>query len=160
MNTKKSEPTTLINRIENLLDEGKPQVALDLIDRSKQENPVIENARGVCLIRLGKFQEANDVLSAIVFPGRMVGVPAGTPIVYQTNLVIAMLKINNIDGALSILRQINDGYRKHQTVVKIDIAIRRWKKSLSLFQKIQLAVGYTPHKPVIIDCAEGQLETK
>jgi hypothetical protein len=158
MNNKKNEFLTLIDRVDNLLNEGRHQAAIDLINHSKQTTPAVENARGVCLMRLGKFPEAVSVLSEIVFLKGGVVAPPGTPIIHLTNLAVAMLKINNVSGALSILRQIPDKDKDHPSAVKIDSALARWKRSLNLFHKLQLAMGLNANKSVKIDFVPGDLK--
>jgi hypothetical protein len=158
MDSKKNQPLTLIERVKNLLNDGKTQAAFELITKSKQENAEMENARAVCLMRLRKFQEAVSVLVPVVFPGRAVGVPSGTPVIYIANLAISMLKVNNITGALSLDRQIDPKDRSHPAAIKLDQTIKTWKQSLSFFEKITLAWGSAPSNPVVIENPVGDLE--
>jgi hypothetical protein len=161
MDNNRNESITLVDRINNLLNDGKTQAALELITKSKQmENPRIGNARAVCLMRLGKFEEAVSQLAAIVFPGRVVAVAPGTPVVYITNLAISMLKVNNITGALSLFKQIEQKDRNHPAAVKLEQTIKDWKRSLNIFDKFQLATGVAPKKTVVIENenADGDLQ--
>jgi Flp pilus assembly protein TadD len=158
MNSIKNERITLTERIDSLLNDGKPQAALELIIKSKQKNPAMENVRAVCLMRSGKFQEAVTVLTELVFPGRTVGVAGGLPVVYLTNLAVSMLKVNNTEGALLLFQQVEQEDPNHPAVVKLSRMIGTWKRSLNIFQRLLLSMGITPRKPVAVENADGDLQ--
>ncbi len=157
MNDKNNKPMTFIDRIARLLDEGKPQAAIDLIFKSNQKSCDIENAFAVCLMRLGKFDKAIPVLSGLLYPRGIASIPEGTPVIYQANFVLATLKANKKGGALAVLRQFIGEDREHSSVAKLNLAVKQWKKSLNLLDKIKLAIGIIPNKPVLIDGISGDL---
>jgi hypothetical protein len=85
-----------------LLDENHPQEALNLIDRSDQSSPSMKNTQGVCLLRLGRIEDAISVLREITFQG-YVCVPSETPVVYQTNFATAMLTASHKEDVVDVI---------------------------------------------------------
>jgi hypothetical protein len=69
-----------------------------------------------------------------------------------------MLKVNNITGALSLFKQIEQKDRNHPAAVKLERTIKNWKQSLNIFDRFQLATGVAPKKTVVIENADGDLQ--
>jgi hypothetical protein len=108
-------------------------------------------------MRLGKFDKAIPLLSGLLYPRGIASIPEGTPVIYQANFVLAMLKANKNDGALAVLRQFVGKDSEHPSVAKLNQAVKQWKKSLNLLDKIKLAIGIIPNKPVLIDGISGDV---
>ena len=153
LNVKTKSPTA-IDHVRELLNQGRPQDALMFIEHLGQKTPVMENARGVCLIRLGKFEQAISVLREVAFQG-YICMPSDTPVLYQMNFAIAMLVSNRKDGAFSILNKLDE--KEHPQIAKLKDAIRRWVKSLNFVEKCCYHIGLYPNKPVTIDFPPGEV---
>ena len=155
INKKIQQNVSIYDRIKLLLNEGRPSDALKLIDHPGQTSASMKNAQAVCLLRLGKIQEAISLLRDITFQG-FVCIPSDTPIVYQINFITAMMMSNNKDSVFDIIERL-DG-KKHPGAAKIKDAIAKWEKSLSIFQKFLYKMDIYPKKAIPIDFQPGELD--
>src|SRR3989339_2202845 len=142
-----------IDQIRKLLDQGNPHEALKFVDRLGLKTPIIENARGVCLMRLGKTEQAVSLLRDIVFKG-YVCIPSDTPALYQLNFAAALLMCNHKDAAIPILNKLDAG--ECPGAVKVKEAVSKWKENLNIFQKFLCSIGYYPVKKIIFDFPLGE----
>ena len=154
-NTKTKSTVSTMEHIRILLDQGRAQEALNLIEHLGQNSPVMENARGVCLLRLGRFEEAILALREITFQG-YVCIPRETPAIFQTNFATALLLANHKDAAINIIHRLDE--KQHPAIARLKSAIERWKKGLSPLLKMRCAMGFYPACPVLLDFAPGDLE--
>jgi len=141
--------------VRQLLDQGRPQEALNLLKHLGQNAASSKNIQAVCLLRLGKIHEAISILSEITFQGNIC-IPPDTPVVFQTNFATAMLMANNKEAAISVVEHLDD--KQHPAVSRIRNAIKTWGKSLNLFQRLLLRVGIYPGKAIPVDFVPGDLE--
>ena len=155
MSTIAARSAGTLDNVRKLLEEGRPKDALDLINRSGQKTKHIQNARGVCLLRSGKHDQAMAIFRDLVFPSGSFSIDPDIPTVFQTNYVTALLMVNNVVIATSILDQIED--KKHPAVLRLRSTIRKWKRGLSLFRRLLLLVGSYPGNPVSLDFPPGDL---
>jgi len=153
LNVKTKSPIA-IDHIRELLNQNRPHDALKFIENLGQKTPVMENARGVCLMRLGKFEEAISVLREVAFQG-YICMPSDTPVLYQMNFAIAMLVSNHKEGAFPILNKLDE--KVLPQIAKLEDAIRRWVKSLNFIEKCCYHIGLYPNKPVTIDFPPGEV---
>ena len=153
LNVKTKSPIA-IDHIRELLNQNRPHDALKFIENLGQKTPVMENARGVCLMRLGKFEEAISVLREVAFQG-YICMPSDTPVLYQMNFAIAMLVSNHKEGAFPILNKLDE--KVLPQIAKLEDAIRRWVKSLNFVEKCCYHIGLYPNKPVTIDFPPGEV---
>ncbi len=156
MNTVKIKPKMdIIDRVRELLEQDRPQEALDLIEHVGQNTPAMKNAQGVCLLRLGRIEDAISVLREIAFQGHIC-IPSDTPAIYKANFATAMLMANRKDGAIDL---INELAAKHTPeAADLKAAIDRWVKSLPLVRRILFKIGIYPSSPMPIDFFPGNLE--
>jgi hypothetical protein len=127
----------LLDRVDALLREGRPRAALDLV--SGAASPWLRNARGVCLMRLGRPHEAVEVLRDLVFEPAGFAVRADAHPAFQANYATALLLDGNADGFWGILGGIRD--RDHPAVARLDDAVRRWKAGMTFRQRVASALG-------------------
>jgi hypothetical protein len=153
MLTNNSERLSDIDRIRCLLDEGKPQQALDLVNRRDQDSAEWRNARGVCLLRLGKVDEAAGVLREVVFPDDSIAIPDDMPSLYRANFATAMLLKRNLVAGIPILRRLNG--EPHPYIRQLSTALARWDKSLNFVQRLLGTVEWYPDKPFPLDFPPG-----
>jgi len=144
-----------IERVKGLLDQGRAQEAMEFVNHLGQETAPIKNARGVCLLRLGRAEAAVSEFREITFRGFMC-IPSDTPVVYQTNFATAMLITNQKTGAIEIINGL-DG-NKHPAVAKVKAAIDKWKEGLNPLQRFLCKIGVYPGKAVPIDFVPGDLQ--
>ncbi|MFB0552231.1 MAG: tetratricopeptide repeat protein [Phycisphaerae bacterium] len=153
LNAKIKSPAS-IDYVRELLNQGRPQDALKFIEHLGQKTPIMENARGVCLLRLGKIEQAISVLREVVFQG-YICIPSDTPVLYQINFATAMLIANLKDAAIPILDRLD--VTEYPQAAKLKDAISRWAKSLNLIERFSYHLGLYPSKPVKIDFPPGEV---
>lgn len=156
MNAQKSKTTIGDGeRIQQLLDQNHPQDALNLINHLGHDSAPMKNARAVCLLRLGKIEEAITMLREITFRGYMC-VPSDTPALYQLNFATAMLMANHKEGVMDIVSRLDE--KQYPAAAKLRSAVREWEKSLGFFRWMLYKAGMYPNKPIPIDFAPGDLD--
>jgi hypothetical protein len=141
--------------VRQLLDQGHPQEALNLLKHLGQNTASSKNIQGVCLLRLGKIHEAISILSEITFQGNIC-IPPDMPVVFRTNFATAMLMANNKEAAISVVEHIDD--KQHPAVARVKNAIKTWERSLNLFQRVLCKLGIYPEKAIPVDFVPGDLE--
>jgi hypothetical protein len=153
MATKTANGSGTFERIRELLDHDHPGDALNLIARSGNDSPEMKNARGVCLLRLGRLDEAISVLEEVAFRG-LAGMSFDAPALFQVNFAIAMLRANrNKGGALQICDRLDGS--EHAEAAKLKVAVGEWKRSIGLLGRLGCRLGLYPAKPVPVDDRAG-----
>jgi hypothetical protein len=132
------EAVDLLTRAEQLLRESRPREALALLPAAT-DSTWLRNARGVCLLRLGRASQAVETLRDLVFERAGFAVRADADPVFQANYATALLLDGNAEGFWSILGGIRD--RTSPAVARLDDAVRRWRAGMTLGQRIASAVG-------------------
>lgn len=150
-----SNADMLLNKASQLLDKGRVQEALEMLDSSGQSSRAIQNARAVCMLRLGSFEQAMKTLRDLVLPRGEFSIPDNVPVALRVNYAASLLLVGNVVTGLEQLGQIRD--RSHPGVVDLRAAVRKWKQSLSMLQRLGLLVGMTPNKKFSMDCPPGAL---
>ena len=150
-----SQGTSVLETVRRLLEDGNLDGAMEALHRNGSKAPPLMNARGVCLMRQGKSEQAVACLRDLVFPGGSFTMDLQTPTVFQANYVMALLLSNSPMVAMTVLAQIED--RDHPAVQKVQSAIKQWKKKLSLLSRALLLVGVYPDTPVTLDVPPGEL---
>lgn len=150
-----SDPNTLLDSARQMLDKGRAQDALDLLDSCGHSSRTIQNAKGVCMMRLGRHELAMKIFRDLVFPGGALAIPEETPTIFRINYATSLLLLDNVVTGLEMLGHIPD--RQHPAVVRLSSAVRIWKRSLSWFARIGLLIGITPKKPFRMDSAPGEM---
>ena len=102
----------LLTRVDGLLAEGRPREAMALLPRT--DAPRVRNARGVCLLRLGRPGEAVETLRDLVFDHTGFAIRPDADPVFQANYATALLLDGNAEGFWSVLGGIGD--RTHPAV--------------------------------------------
>lgn len=154
MQTENIKDQEIILHARELAEQGKYQETLQYLKKVGKRIHQLENIRGVCLIRLGQYEEALSVLKEIVFQGN-VCIPSDTPAQYQINFATAMLLANKKYGAFSIVTSLNE--KTCPQVCRLKQAIKNWTKSLNLWEKLYYLSGSYPQKPVRLDFIPGEL---
>lgn len=152
----KTTPLFAIARICKLLDENRPQEALDLIHRQGEETPEAQNAQAVCLLRLGRVDEAASLLRAVAFRGYMC-MPDDAPLRFQLNFATAMLMANFKDAAFTVMDRLES--EKDPQAVQLREAVARWKKDLGPIGRLRCRLGFYPKPPVKFDFPPGRVES-
>lgn len=143
----------LFTKVDQLLAEGSPNSALDILTRQKDHSPRVRNAIGVCQMRMGNAKNAFDIFRQLAGSG--VHLRPDAPIAYKVNLATALLLLGNEGGCKSILMEIAE--EENPAVQRLRRAIKDWRASLSFWQKVQLLFG-TVHQPITLVFAPGEID--
>lgn len=147
--------TAILQQVRELLDLGHPEAALNVLIEFGQHSPFLDNARGVCLLRMGKPGEALKVFRALVFPGGAFAIPDDTPTVFRVNYVTTFILLNNVIIGIQLLHDIPQ--QDHPLVRRLVETVHRWKRSLTWWRRLLLPVGLYPNQPLRLDFAPGSI---
>jgi Tfp pilus assembly protein PilF len=144
-----------IEQVRNLIEQNQAAQALDLLDRCGERSDALENARGVCLLRLKQTDEAARVFGRLVFPDNNCHSPSPAPLRFQVNLASALLASNQVVASQYVLDRIQD--RRNDTLRQLRQSLRQWKKGLSLSQRLMFFLGIQPGKKIRLEYLLGEL---
>jgi len=147
--------TAVLNRVREMLDNEQVENAFKVLANCGHSSPAIENARGVCLLRLGRLDAAMKVFRDLVFPGGAFSIPHETPTIFRANYVTTFLLLGNLVVGMQLLREIPE--KRHPLVQQLKTAVRRWKQSLPWWRRMLLPIGFYPIKPLPLDFAPGAM---
>lgn len=151
MNLNKKTP----DYIWSLISDNKSDEAFKLLSGMLDGSVWMLNAMAVCQMRMGNPHKAFALLIDLVYHKNSVVLQSETSDSTKLNLATAMLMMGNVEGALSMLREV-----RCQTQMKANIenSIRVWKKKQSIFSRIGMMFGIYPNKKVELDFPPGQIE--
>ncbi len=115
----------------------------------------MKNAQAVCLMRTGHADEAVRIYRTLVLDNTGLFMRENLPVVYKTNYAFALLLSGHIGGGIAISKELANV--DHPSVHKLRAAIEAWKAKLSVLQKVGLALGLEPKRPLELDFAPGDL---
>ena len=95
------------------------------------------------------------LLRQLVVPNDVVSIDAEIPYKYKLNFVTALLLEGNLDGCRNALAGLQD--RDHPTAAKLNAAVERWRKGLTLRQRLGLAMGFLPDVPIDLGFPPGEV---
>ena len=137
--------------------EGDYEKALNLLLAAGKSPPII-NARGVCLLRLGRPEAAIRAFRDLVLNPGSTWTRPDVPTHYKTNYATALLMGGHPSGCLDVLREINN--EAHPAVERLRAAVKRWESSLPLLRRLNWRLGRLEPSncKVSIDFTPGDLE--
>ncbi|MDI6447793.1 hypothetical protein [Anaerobaca lacustris] len=154
LNTRIKPHATMTDIVE-LLDRGEAEKALASIAHCGQDSPPWRNARGVCLLRLGRYDEAVRTFRELVFPGGRIVVAEDVPPLHVANFITAMLLKRNLEAAIPLLEHLHEDGNPY--VRQLLQATRQWRRSLTWVQRLRCYIGWYPGKPFPLDFPPGGL---
>ena len=156
MTENSQNPAVLLDRVRQLLDEGRPEKAVDVLHRIGSDSPVIRNAYAVCLMRMGETEKAVSVYRRLLLPDDGVVLRDDAPVLFKTNFATALLMENNLSGCIGILNDMKD--EQAPSVKRLRNALTRWRKSVGWWRWLLVArFGMSPARPVPMDFAPGEV---
>lgn len=133
----------LLRVTQDLIERNQPEQALALvINCSTRDTTPMRNARGVCLLHMGKYEEAFAHFRDLYFPNDAVASPRDTPTEIRVNYITSLLMLGNVQIAASLLYNIPD--KAHPAVKRLRAGIRAWKRALPWWGRVLLPVGLYP----------------
>lgn len=144
-----------LRKIQQLLDAGRPEQALLVANGNGSGGPLHSNARAVCLMRLGRADEAVRILRSLVLNPGGLFLRENVPLAFQINFATALALAGHSQGALAILNEIRQ--QDDPRLAALRHALRRWESRLSLWEWIQWKGGIAISRPVPLDSPPGTL---
>lgn len=145
----------ILHSVQAALDRNQIENALAMLTQVKLNSPWIQNALGVCQLRLGDSSTAIEVFARLVLSQGGVVVRRDVPTIFLTNYATALLASRNLPGCLWILNEIQE--KNHGSVTRLREAMKRWRASLTLWQRFSLALGNEPDAAPPLDFPPGDL---
>ncbi len=146
----------VLEQVKQLLADNRPEEAHGLLGRVRDTSAPVVNARAVCLLRLGRPQEAARILGPLAYSngGMMPNLEALLSV--RVNYATALLLSGNISGCQGALR---DLFREeHPSIDRLRGALAKWRKSQGLWRRLLMAVGVEPYGArVVPDSPPGEL---
>ncbi len=142
-------------RVGQLLDAGRPDEARAYILRHKPIDPVLNNALGVCLLRLGQTEAAMKLFRGMAIGPGGVSLRSDVPDVVKTNFATSLLLMGEVAGCQSALSEVHDA--NDPNARRLNEAVRKWIRGLSLLQKLSWYCGGQVKKPVTLDFPPGAI---
>ncbi len=127
-----------LQQVQSLLDQDKPQDALDYLNHQCNGKTCFHNARAVCQMRLGHASQAVRTLRPLVYPEGAGKSPCDQPL-YQANLAAALMADGRLVAANIVLKQVRE--KAHPAVREIRDVMDAWKKTLGVGERLVFWLG-------------------
>ncbi len=142
-------------RVQALLNAGRVKDALRLVNSQRYAAPAFDNARAVCLLRLGAPDAAVRILRQLTLVNDGGGFRNNAPLIYKINLATALAITGHVSAAEFILHELRG--ESHPQLTELRMALARWKTGLSMWELFQWNVGAALHRPVNLHYIPGEL---
>ncbi len=146
--------TSLVTKAARLSDAGDSEEALRVLSRDNGSSAEVRNAQGVCLMRLGRVDDAVRVFRSLVLQPGCTWMKAELRIIYRMNFATALLLAKNPLGLLDTIHEVRE--QDHPSVMRLRETLHQWEKSLSLWQLLGWRVGIIPAVSITIGFLPGE----
>ncbi|MCA9111355.1 MAG: hypothetical protein KDA52_15485 [Planctomycetaceae bacterium] len=143
----------LIDKAVRLVDTGQLEQAIKVLASSNLNTHAIRNARGVCLMRLGRVADAVQLYRSLVLMQGCTWMNPELPVIYRTNFATSLLLSGRKTGGLEALLEIREP--DHPSVVRLREAFQKWEQNLTWGQWLLWKFGVDPKSPVTLAFAPG-----
>ena len=140
--------------VARLADAGQADKALALLSNSGLNSDAARNARGVCLLRLGRIDDALRLFRSLSIPNDCTWMKPELPVIYRTNFCTALLLAGHAGGARELLRSMIE--QSHPSVLRLRQVLNEWQSTLSFWQKVQWKLGLELEVPVTVRFVPGE----
>lgn len=137
-----------------LADAGNSERALLLVRSVGKSSDASVNARCVCLMRLGRFEEARDLMRGVAIQQGTTWMKPETPVIYRVNFCLALFLSGHSGGSKSLLLEMLE--QDHPSVQRVHRAIENWRQNLTFWQRVQWAMGLEPEAKIVLDFTPGE----
>jgi hypothetical protein len=144
----------VLQRVRRLLEAGQPKQALEAIGQAPAKSLWLLNAAAVCQLRLGHPEKAVELLRPLVVQGG-IHLRGDVPPAFKLTFAAALLTTGNLDGFLATLNEVRA--EEHPAVGQYREAYRRWKASLTAWERLKVAFGGQPARPFVLDFPPGEV---
>jgi hypothetical protein len=142
-----------LNIIRNHLLSGTPEKALRLLGEQSNQ-PELENARGVCLLRMNRIDSAMEIFKTLVFQN-CISIPSSVPSLYKANYITALLLKGNTPIAMELAETLDSPDAIHPYIADLKQLIRTFRQSLPWHRRILCYVGIYPNQALKLPFEPG-----
>lgn len=146
----------ILPRVRKLLNAGRVKNALEVVNAKSSADPMLKNARGVCLLRLQQADAAVRVFRELCLDSSGVILRSDVPVFVKTNFATALLMSGTVSGCVDVLSEIGD--ERDERVQQLRGAIRAWVSGLPFWRRVLWRLGVEPKKRVTLAFDPGELE--
>jgi len=145
---------SVVDRIVKEATLGHFDRALDVANGQTARDPLVANAKGVCLLRLGRTSEALALYRSILFNPGGISMRHDRPAHFKLNYATALLLSGRPDACLDVLQEVD---ARSEIAKRLREAIERWETTLSFGQKLDWWINHVapPRAAVPIDFTPG-----
>jgi hypothetical protein len=147
--TETQNTSRVLSEAITLADAGNPEGALKLLKSDGRTNDVMANARTVCLMRLGRGEDARKTLRSVVMSSGCTWMKPDVPVIYRANFCMALLLSGHPQGCRSVLTDMKE--QDHLSVQRVWHALEDWKRSLTFWHRLQWRLGIEPDVQFVPD---------
>jgi WD40 repeat protein len=141
--------------VQPVLREAEAARLKKLLEAPNPDRRLLENARGVCLMRLGRVEEALHLFRGLVcYNGTLIRPTA--PPAFKANLAAARLLAQNVEGAVDLLSQLVAQNETNETVFGLCSCVARWKEGRTWADRLRQWWSGTT-KPIQLDFPPGEI---
>jgi hypothetical protein len=136
---RQSRDQCLMQQIAKAAREGRLETALKLASTDAGASPQFTNAKGVCLLRLGRAEPAVQIYRTLVLQAGCVWTRPDRPLHFKTNFATALLMTGHPGGCLDVLHEIGN---EHPHAALLRSAVKSWSRSLPLWRRIDWWINH------------------
>ncbi|SFJ19854.1 tetratricopeptide repeat protein [Planctomicrobium piriforme] len=144
-------------RVKSLLETGHATEALRRLNAQRYACPAFDNARAVCMMRLGHPDAAVRVLQQLTQVTANGEFRSHVPVGYKVNLATALALTGEVDEAAAILAELRAADEHSLRASELQSALDRWQGGLSMWEQFQRNLGAHVQHAVILHFAPGEL---
>lgn len=133
---------------------GHPDRALAELARLQLNTDAVRNARGVCLLRIGRYDDAIQLFRRLVLAPGCTWMKTDLPVIYLTNFCTALLLGGHPAGSYDCLCEIAE--RNHPSVIRLLAALKQWERSLPWWPRMLWKLGVDPGASIEVEFTPGE----
>ena len=145
---------SMVSEVARLADAGQLDQALHLLNSVNTVSDSERNARGVCLMRMSRIEDAVRTFRVLVLKPGCTWMKPELPVIYRSNFATALLLAGHPNGCLDMLEDIVE--QDHPSVIQLRSTLERWSHGLSWWQWFNWKTGIEPNVPVAVDFLPGE----
>jgi hypothetical protein len=147
----------ILPRAAKLIAEKKYQKAVDLLNAKGLRESSHQNMKGVCLMRLGLYDDAVRLFRSLVMVPGSTQIRQDAPVLHKINFATALLLSGCASGCTEVLTEIHQDQDPY--VRQVRAAIDNWVSQMTILQKLSWWTGRIEpvNRPVKIDFEPGDL---
>ena len=151
---------SLLEKMIACAQEGRYEQALKLARGKGGQSLDVQNAEGVCLMRLGRPEAAVQVFRGLVINPGCTWMRRDRPVHYKVNFATALLLHGLTGGCLDMLSDLHG--ETTPMVDRLRGAIRKWEKSLPMFAWLDWKINRvaSSSRPVTLNFPPGEFGTE